>query len=241
MPEETIKTESQETPATPETTTPTEVDVTELQRQLDRMKAANAALAEEKSKLVSKIQEHGSEMKQKKERERKALEEAGEYQKALELVNQEKTELQKQTELFAAQQQEWDVQKKKYAVMFKLQQPGTINPTVPINDVLMHFDWSKVELDEAGQVVGWDDLYKTITTGRDYLRPTQTQHQGVPVPGAGTNGKPHARDAQAVAEATGVSVSKAQEMLQNPKTRDYYIKSGIIQQMDDVSTLFSGG
>jgi hypothetical protein len=158
--------------------------------RLTRLEAANAALKAEKDKLIEQVKEHGAEMKAKKERERKALEEAGQYKEALELLAKEQQDHKAMIDEFQTQRQQWEIQRKRYAIMAELQKPGVINASVPAADVLQFIDFKKVELDESGAVADWHDHYTGLITGRDYLKPTGVGKSatGIAPPPAGTNG-----------------------------------------------------
>lgn len=233
MPEEiTTTTETPEVaPTTPEIPE-------EIMKRIERLEAGNAALKAEKDKLIDQVKSHGAEMKAKKERERTALEQAGQYQEALAMLMEEQKTYQQQADEFAQQRSSWEQQRRRFAVMSELQKPGVINPTIPAEDVLRFIDFSTIELDEDSKVANWQTHYTSLISGRDYLRPTGVGKAAQPIgrPGAGTPESTSAsRDAQLISKHSGLPLESCQTLAQDKNFLEMAKRNGWLRDIPDVS------
>ena len=212
MTEATINAGAETTPEQTQVETP-QVDLNEVMEKLKRFETANQALKADNEKLVAAMKEHGSEMKAKKERERLALEEAGKYKELLEMTAKEKEEYEKSIAEFQTQRQQWEAQRRRFAVMSELQKPGAINTSVPPDDIIHFIDLSAVELDEAGKVIDWKTHHDNLLKNRDYLKPTAGNGKpvyGLDRPAAGTGATSEiTRDADLLVKNMGITREQA--------------------------------
>ena len=172
-------------------------------------------------------------MKAKKERERQALEEAGNYKEALEMLQQERDEHMKQAEAFTQMQQDWEMQRRRFAVMTELQKPGVINATVPPGDIMHFVELDKVELDETGKVIDWQTHYQKLIDGRDYLKPTGVGKtiSGIAPPPAGAQGTTaNSKAAMLVHKHTGINLEQCNRLVENKQFMETAERSGWLDE-----------
>lgn len=236
------QTAGQETTETQATVNTPSID--DLTARLAMMEKANQELKATADKLLARDREHGAEMKAKKERERKALEEAGQYQELLKLTQAEKESLAAEKAALEQARNQWEMQRKEYALKVELLRPNTINPAVKPEDVAKFIDLSKVELAEDGSIRNWAELKPQLYQGREWLLPTQTQALGTPPPNGvqSTGVTRYLSEAKQVAmKMPGMSVKTAQELLQDPKTYDLWQKAGFFKTETRSESYFGTG
>lgn len=194
---------------------------------LDSLKKQIANLITIVEDQKRRLEAHGSEMKQKKDREREALKQAeeeakakGELEKALQLREKRLNEIETERQTWERDRQQWAMDRKRMAVMLEVTRPGKFNAKIPTDDILRLLDVDKIELDETGHVRGWDDTYKQLISQREYLKPTAGTVPLVTTPPATGNGAgtlKYLREAQQAATLLGMNVETAQKMLQDEK------------------------